>query len=320
MKTGIDDIINKIDSELVNLFNASQKISEYHFFDFYDALVMYNEGVLRETSRQDYFKLKAKQFRDVFRDLLFTESKVTFLEYISYDSIKRIVNLKVRTYIHHESPDIETYTERIIDSESQHEYLKSNIARLKEEKPIENRINKYNYLLENCTVSAGPDSDQIGIVLYAFEKKFKNGFGSLFDNYSLDIRSETSFNEYIKKLQFLDKKISLNGTKPSLQTDTLEKACNGVAEFNFIKKWFLDQKLIDPVTLYWRDTKKGSKSELANYIKELKDKGYTKNLTHAEIISISLNSFSVKIGIDTIKGLSGNASYLPKIPYFKKTE
>jgi hypothetical protein len=320
MKTSIDEIIEKIDSELLNLFNNSQKKSEYHFFDFYEALVMFNEGVLKEASRQDYFKLKAKQFRDVFRDLLFTESKVTFIEYVSYDAQKRIAYLKVRTCVHNKPADIESFTERIIDSESQHEYLKSNIARLKEEKPIENRINKYNYLLENCTVSAGPDSDQIGIVLYSFEKKFKSGFGSLFDNYSLDIRSETTFDEYIKKLQFLDKKVSLKATKPSLQTDTLEKACNGVAEFNYIKKWFLDKKLIDPVTLYWKDTKKGSKSELANYIKELKDKGYTKNLTHAEIISISLNSFGVKISIDTMKGLSGNASYLPKIPYFKKAE
>ena len=227
MKTSIDDIIEKIDSELLNLFNASQKKSEYHFFDFYDALVLFNESALREASRQDYFKLKAKQFRDVFRDLLFTESKVTFIEYISYDSLKRIVNLKVRTYISHESNDIETYTERIIDSDSQHEYLKSNIARLKEENPIENRINKYNYLLENCSVDAGPDSDQIGIVLYLFEKKFKSGFSSLFDNYSLDIRSETTFDEYIKKLQFLDKKVSLKVTKPSLQTDTLEKGGGG---------------------------------------------------------------------------------------------
>lgn len=202
MKTSTDDIIEKIDSELLNLFNASQKQSEYHFFDFYDALVMFNEGVLREETRKEYFKLKVKHYNDVFRDLLFTESKVTFVKYVSYDSQKRTVKLKVRTYRLNEVEDTETTVEQNIDSDTEHEYLKKNITRLKDKTPVENRLNKYIFLLENCKVVDGSDSGQIGITLYSFEKKFKDGFSTLFSSYHFDLRIGMTFEMYIQSLQF----------------------------------------------------------------------------------------------------------------------
>jgi len=105
--------------------------------------------------------------------------------------------------------------------------------------------------------------------------------------------------------------------KPKPVIDTLEKACKGSAEYKSIKGWFIKNHLCDPVTFNWLKTKKGGKSILINYLKDLHDKEYTEKLKQAEIVIIAKNSFNFDMEIGIVKRPKGNDPRLPEIPHFK---
>jgi hypothetical protein len=103
------------------------------------------------------------------------------------------------------------------------------------------------------------------------------------------------------------------------KVETLGEACKGTIEINKAKEWFIMVGFCDSETFMWKDQKKGSKTMLVNYIKDLHFKGYSKKLSHNEIKSVAKNSFGVDIGIDTIKKAQGNppTKTIPSIPPFK---
>lgn len=116
----------------------------------------------------------------------------------------------------------------------------------------------------------------------------------------------------------LNQKDTIN-LKPLI--DTLEKACKGTPEYDSIKAWFIDKGFCDPVTLSWKDRKKGNKSILVNYLYDLHEKGYTYYLTQKQIQVIAENSFGFSIGIDMIKQISSPTNTTTngkfEIPHFK---
>jgi len=117
---------------------------------------------------------------------------------------------------------------------------------------------------------------------------------------------EHYYNEARVRIQYL--KWLKRGTKAPITI--LEEACRGGA-YGKLKKWLIDNKLVNPVTLIWTD-KKGA---LANYLKDLHVKGYTRrSLTNTEIKAIALNSFKTDISIDTIKKAPGNPPYMHELP------
>jgi hypothetical protein len=104
-----------------------------------------------------------------------------------------------------------------------------------------------------------------------------------------------------------------NPDKPKRIVDTLEKACKGTAEYDFIKEWFIDQSFCNPDPFEW-NSKKFTLSCLAGYLKDLEKKGYTIKITQLQIKEIAKNSFNAVMEIDTIKRAKKQS---PEIPYFK---
>ncbi len=283
-----DQIIEKIDNELLNLYYASQKKTEYQFFDFYKALQTFNKSVLKEGGREKYFKLRAKQFRDVFSDLLFTESKVSFYETKRYNPNSRIERIKVTTCITNEVGRKRSYIVNKVDDEMRHEYLKNNIENLKEKTSNEIRVNKYNYLLEGIQII----DQHLG-----WERFFKIGFDALFINYNLDIRHGITFEGYIKGLQFQKEELQAgNPTKPTLtgfqssltdpQIQTLFELLKGSyidknTNPDHFKAIFRNKPLPKDIKIQWIDKGKTrhepNKQTLFEFLYLLKEYGYLNN-------------------------------------------
>ena len=219
-----ETIIEKIDSELLNLHDASQNKSNYLFFDFHQALKSFNECILKENNKSDYLRLKAKQYLDVFSDLLFTLEKSHWVEYISYDTNKKVLTLKEFTHFTNPVELTERIVEKVEKDEHQHKYLVENIETLKQKIPKVFPVCKYHYLLENCnSIPIKEDFTIDDINKWTWFKNFKNELNSLFSSFSFDIRMETTFEKYIEKLQFQKELMPTNQSKSKGYETTLKE-------------------------------------------------------------------------------------------------
>ena len=295
MENELNITVDNINNELLKLYFASQNKTEYQFYDFHKALQLFNEIVLKEGGISEYSKFKAKQYFDVFKDLLFTESKSVWGEYISYDPKNRILKLKSITYITNKIGTIESIIEEKIYVEWKHEYLLKNIENLKQSptKPIS--TNKYNYILENCKIKT-IDIEQIDIKHYLFEGNFKDGFDTLFNDYSLDTRSGITFEAYIKTLLFEKEqqtgkptKPPLVGIKTNLKNDKLKKLFTQLIESGFICPGTKEHNFLH---VFAEPLPDGEVFEPVKWIKKGKNKDFNKSslINLFQILEIDINS------------------------------
>jgi len=216
--TDADLMIDKIDQELLKLYYASQNKTEYQFYDFYEAFIVFEELALKEgvkirnldirnisdidsdeafkplnenkNGREKYFELKAYHFIRVFSSLIYSIDKVIEENFISYDPKSRIEKIKITTLFTVNDETTVKIIEQKVNDDDRHEYLIKNEADLKDKIINKIYVNKYNYLLEGCTIKGQP----IG-----WEKKFKTQLESL-SWYYYDYSIIISFEEYIKQL------------------------------------------------------------------------------------------------------------------------
>jgi hypothetical protein len=99
------------------------------------------------------------------------------------------------------------------------------------------------------------------------------------------------------------------------RAETLLDVCLGSMQYESAIKWFINEGLCDPVTLFWRDRKKGYKSILINYIEELTLRGYIRELVDKEIVAIAKNTFNVYISMESAK--RPIVLHCEHIPYFQ---
>jgi hypothetical protein len=96
---------------------------------------------------------------------------------------------------------------------------------------------------------------------------------------------------------------------------TLEDACKGDKELEFLKAWFVKMRFCDPHTFAWSTEKKGAKKSLSGYLKDLHKKNYSVKLGDQEIKDIAKNSFSIVISIDTVKHSDAGCNTIPLPAY-----
>lgn len=90
----IDKLINKIDDELLVLYDAPN-IGKYKWFDFKKALEMLNDFIQREGAEKKYNK-KVVQYIYVFNDLCKTVVKYERYRNLSYDGVKNTLTIEWR--------------------------------------------------------------------------------------------------------------------------------------------------------------------------------------------------------------------------------
>lgn len=185
-------MIDEIDQNLLNLYYTSENKTEYKFFDFFGALKLLNEYVLKDGGRREYFNFKANQYRNVFNDLMFFESEVKYSEFLSYDPEKRIAKYLIRTHTTNEVGVKENIKELVIDEEWEHKSLIKDADTLIGNPVAFKRTEKYSYILQGCHIKEEPD--------IWWNRNFKAGFDDLFRNYNLDLKIQITFEDYIKKL------------------------------------------------------------------------------------------------------------------------
>jgi len=107
-------------------------------------------------------------------------------------------------------------------------------------------------------------------------------------------------------IQLLDARVKMPYVKEKQpktkrkKATTLQEACLGPAQYNAVKGWFIDEGLCDPVTMAWKNRKKGEKSFIVLCIKDLSEKGYTHDLQVDEIIAIVKNTFHFTVDEGTV--------------------
>lgn len=106
----------------------------------------------------------------------------------------------------------------------------------------------------------------------------------------------------------------LTGTIKTESDTKLSDVCKGEKEYMALKAWLVDQELVDPDTLKWKDRKTGHKKDIATYIKTLHIKNYTDHLDDNVIQSIAKNTFGVEVKPSTIHHAKPNPDL--KIPAF----
>jgi len=194
-----DETIDKIDFELLKLYNASQNKTEYQFFDFYDELIKFNKYVLKDGSRKEYFDLQASQYKSVFRDLMFTVSMWLGTKYISYDPINRILKTEETTSLSKVVSIKVELIERKINKESEHNFFKENIDEFILNPSSMHGVVKYNYLLIGCK-SINKELRYMNLSKIEFDLLFKD--------YSIDPNERITFEKYIKRLPAIKKHLS----------------------------------------------------------------------------------------------------------------
>lgn len=85
-----DQLIKKIDDELLYLHIASLKHEDYYHFNFELALKLLNAEMLRLSSN-GFYQMKASQYINVFNDLCNTIVNTIFVRFLSFDSMDNIL-------------------------------------------------------------------------------------------------------------------------------------------------------------------------------------------------------------------------------------
>lgn len=200
-----DDLITKIDDELLRIDHTSRTKTEYKIFDFYTAIKALKESILADaSSRQEYFRLKIGQYKSVFYDLFFTESKTIVIEYLDYNPETRALRQK-ETVTLCMSPysRVESVSETIVDQERHERWVQIGID-VKGKNPLVISINKYDYLLDGCfprmeTAEHIANYIQKTNPIYALKSDFNSLFPSTVDWKSYN---DIAFEGYIKQLKF----------------------------------------------------------------------------------------------------------------------
>lgn len=216
-------IIDIIDDELLKLHQASTKTgAKYSHFNFKQALQSLNNEFLKH-GMNDYTKIKASQYINVFHDLCNTEAECCFYRTISFDPISK--ELETEHFTH----DLIKHTneKKTINSICPPELLKFHSEKVYPEKETKKLLwlCKFEYLIQNCDVSyervdaekqfVGDEFDQalrhIVLSKYILTREDK------FDNYfKIDInfvmKHRLSFEEYIQQL-LQEKMLNLDSKK-----------------------------------------------------------------------------------------------------------
>lgn len=202
-----DKIIQQIDDELLKIDKASRTKTEYKVFDFYTAIKAFKESMLADTTnRKEYFSLKINQYRSVFYDLFFTESKVVSIEYLDYDPEKRTLKQKetVSLNIPPYTRDEHIYETIIEDQDRHNRWTQLKSIDIWETEPCTIRINKYDYFLEGCfskVETPGQIADYIRETTP--NEMLKSDFYELFKEGSpTNGLNDLTFEGYIKQLKF----------------------------------------------------------------------------------------------------------------------
>jgi hypothetical protein len=223
----IDTIIERIDNELLNLHLASKKGGIYKMFDFYQAIFSFNKAVLKEKgSNDEFYKSKSKNYRDVFKDLLFTESMAKWSIPISYNQQTRILKREVSISI---SNEIGVQQEEINDSpikdDQLHNYYINNLEKMKNKRPKVYSVNKYEFLVAKCRMENNFKEDNISNLFWV--DNFRNEFKKLFKIDNLELKnSQSDYDLYIEELLFEKEVLSKEDENvinkiPRLQTNLI---------------------------------------------------------------------------------------------------
>ena len=210
-----DRIIERIDSELLKLSDASKNKTPYKFFDFYTALQVFNESVLKEGRRKEYFKLKKDRYNIVFRHLMTGVYKTIYTQTLSYNGDTRVQKIRYRYKTLYNQRFVNYYETIIIEDESEHQSLQYTINGLKQSDTRKCELTLYQYLLEDCQVIFPPGQDPL------FEDALSHAMLFYFHNYFLTVTPQDddddflSFESYIRDLEFQRELIPGNEITPS---------------------------------------------------------------------------------------------------------
>lgn len=197
-----DQLIKKIDDELLYLYEASTKNQEYSHFDFKLALKLLNDEMLRLSS-QEYYQMRASQYVSVFNDLCNTIVSVIFTRFLSFDSIDNILVIEEQERRYDELKDVSIYEKYNISGDSIIKYSNLKYPTVFKES---RKICKFDNIICKCkSVSyKNNDSDFYSNSFgYQLEKQFNSN--EKFDDYfnidsDLITKHKTTFEKYIHDL------------------------------------------------------------------------------------------------------------------------
>jgi hypothetical protein len=327
-----DHIIERIDRELLLLYDASKNKAPYRFFDFYSAFQAFNESALREGERQDYFKLKKDRYNIVFLKLMTGVYKTKYIKTIRYNTDTREQRIRVRFKLPHQNW-IKYYKTVTIEDEWEHERLDHTINVLNQSDAHKFELTLYEYILEDRKVIYPPDQKvqyegaPVNVQLFFFYNYFQEVTPGEDDDDFL------SFKSYVKDLQFRRELVpEIEGdpeeTDPGHDTGieitagdqttlTLESLFESTFRYQYVMKILVECGYCQPGTYIWADLKKGYKNHIANILKYLHFQNYYKSkviITNKQIQEVALNTFHIEISMDTIKHADITKSFLNFIP------
>lgn len=204
-------IIDIIDDELLKLHHASTEGGAYSHFNFKQALKMLNDEFLKH-GMNDYAKIKASQYVNVFYDLCNTEAECCFVRTLSFSPETKDLETEYITYdlIKHENKKEilrPKATPELLKFHSEHVYPELETKKLY-------WLCKFEYLVQKCKVTTFERVDaEKQFVEEEFDKVLRHIVLSKyiltredkFDNYfKIDInfvmKHRLSFEEYIQQL------------------------------------------------------------------------------------------------------------------------
>lgn len=156
---GIDDLIHRIDNELIVLSEASQK-GMYKYYDFKTALRMLND-LLQNEGYNEFRKRKVSELVNVFDDLCHTIVETVHIYDLAYDKDRKVrlsQNITYNSITHEKTVSPEYETDVPLELQRHYETLQL---------PIDGghrfETTKIDYFLRTCNV------DYSGIEARAFE-------------------------------------------------------------------------------------------------------------------------------------------------------
>lgn len=198
-----DQLIKKIDDELLYLYEASLKNKDYYHFNFELALRQLNVEMLRLRSKE-FYQMKASQYISVFNDLCNTIVYTIFVRFLSFDPIDGILVIEEQERSILGSIEAPTFKEKyMISGESLNYFSKLSYPTVFNES---RKICKFDNLISYCKSVSNQKNDSVF---------FYNSFGypllkhliqnEKFDDFfdidpQLIKKHKTTFEEYIHYL------------------------------------------------------------------------------------------------------------------------
>lgn len=197
-----DQLIKKIDDELLYLYEASTKNQEYYHFDFKSALKLLNVEILRLGSKE-YYQMRASQYVSVFNDLCNTIVSVIFTRFLSFDTIDNILVIEEQERRYDELDDVSIYEKYNISGDSIIKYSNLKYPTVFKES---RKICKFDKIISKCKSVSYKKNDSdfyANSFGYQLEKQFNSN--EKFDDYFnidsyLITKHKTTFEKYIHDL------------------------------------------------------------------------------------------------------------------------